>query len=78
MCLGTGVPNVSLGKGVLKVKECQRRHKAFMLQGNVLKHGGTEGELRHGGAESELKQGCVEDKGMPKATKSLHVPRQCA
>ncbi|KAL6273769.1 hypothetical protein ACE6H2_024461 [Prunus campanulata] len=53
MCLGTGVP---------KVKGCHRRHKACMLQGNVLRHGGAEGEgmpnaiqslhvARHGGAE---------------------------
>ncbi|CAB4286718.1 unnamed protein product [Prunus armeniaca] len=35
MCLGMWVP---------KVKECRRRHRACMLQGNVVRHGGTEGK----------------------------------
>ncbi|PQQ20272.1 hypothetical protein Pyn_15918 [Prunus yedoensis var. nudiflora] len=47
MCLGTGMPKVSLGKGVPKMNECQKRHKACMLQGNMPRHGSAEGELRH-------------------------------
>ncbi|KAL6286609.1 hypothetical protein ACE6H2_010999 [Prunus campanulata] len=31
-----------------------------MLEGNVLRHGGAEGELRHGGAEGELRHGGAE------------------
>ncbi|PQQ16547.1 hypothetical protein Pyn_35288 [Prunus yedoensis var. nudiflora] len=55
MCFGTGAP---------KEMGCRRQHKACMLQGNVLRHKGVEGELRHEGAEGE---------GMPKATQSLNV-----
>ncbi|KAL6271366.1 hypothetical protein ACE6H2_028277 [Prunus campanulata] len=45
ICLGTGVPKVKgLGTGVPKAKGSRRRHKACMLQGNVLRHGGAEGK----------------------------------